>query len=143
MKTEIQTVWALRLPPDDDATDLHEFFLSWYRLTPATPSTPSTDDSAAPPSAPPPAQPAVWIKLGKVEHLEIVQTFYPEARLGPAASFNNGLIFTESWAAAQSLQKKIERHFAQRDAEDDGGDTEAETEAALHTILKEDSLEDA
>jgi len=120
---KIQTVWAVKVMPDDEAEDLHEFGLSWYRF--------SKDPAAIDPVLKIPAKPAVWIKFSKLEQLELTQSNFPEAKLGPAASFTEGILFAESWEKAQLLQKKVSRALRDEEEEDEMGE-----------ILKEDTMED-
>jgi hypothetical protein len=120
---KIQTVWAVKVVPDDEAEDLHEFGLSWYRFA----KDPADMDSVLKI----PARPAVWVKFSKLEHLELMQSDFPEAKLGPAGSFIEGILFADSWAAAQTLQKKVHAVL--------GGDAE---ENEMGKINKEETMED-
>lgn len=120
---KIETVWAVKVIPDDEAEDLHEFALSWYRFS----DNPADTD----PTLKVPAKPAVWIKFSKVEHLELTQSTFPEAKLGPASSFTEALLFTETMEKAKALQKKVKEVLRGEDEEDEMG-----------RILKEDAMED-
>jgi hypothetical protein len=120
---KIQTVWAVKVMPDDEAEELHEFSLSWYRF--------AKDPAEVDPVLKIPAQPAVWVKFSKLEHLERMQSDFPEARLGPAGSFTEGILFAESWEKAEALQKKV-------DAVLRGGGKEDE----MGKIIKEETMED-
>lgn len=120
---KIETVWAVKVEPDDENDDLHEFGLSWYRF--------SGDPAAIDPVLKVPARPAVWVKFSRLEHLELVQSNFPEAKLGPAASFTEAILFVGSREEAYALQKKVEA-LLRGDEEDD----------EMGRILKEDAMED-
>ncbi|MBI3805031.1 MAG: hypothetical protein HY282_14870 [Nitrospirae bacterium] len=120
---KIQTVWAVKVVPDDEDEALHEFALSWYRFT--------KDSAETDPVLKIPARPAVWVKFSKVDHIELMQSNFPEAKLGPASSFTEAILFTESWEKAQALQKKIYGVLRDEEEEDEMGQ-----------ILKEDTMED-
>ena len=120
---KIQTVWAVKVMPDDENEDLHEFALSWYRFS----KDPAEIDSALKV----PAKPAVWVKFSKLEQLELVQSNFPEAKLGPASSFAEAILFAESWEKAQALRKKVYAVLRDEEEADEMGQ-----------ILKEDTMED-
>jgi hypothetical protein len=124
MKARVEAVWAIKTPPDDEAEGLHEFSLYWYRF--------SQDPQEVDPAFRTPARPAVWVKFGRLEHLERIQSGYPEATLGPVSSYNEALIFTENWEEAQALQKKVAAFLEEEEEDDDG----------MGEILKEDTMED-
>ena len=119
---KVQAVWAVKVVPDDEAEGLHEFSLAWYRFT--------TDPGDIDPTLKVPARPAVWVKFSKVEQLELMQSSFPEAKLGPAGSFTEALHFADNWARAQELQKRVAA--ALKDEEEDD----------MGRILKEDTMED-
>ncbi len=118
---DVRFIWAEKVPPDDQAEGLHEFGLSWYRFA-EEPS--GLDPSLAP-------VPAVWVKFDAVEQLEIIQARFPEAKLGPASSFTEALIFAENRERAKTLQKNLIALLGSR-----------EDDAAMEEILREDTMED-
>ena len=120
---KIQTVWAVKVVPDDEAEDLHEFGLSWYRF--------AKEPTEIDPALKIPAKPAVWVKFSKLEQLELMQSSFPEAKLGPAGSFTEGILFAESWEKAQALQKKVNAVLRDEAEEDEMG-----------KIIKEETMED-
>lgn len=119
---KIQTVWAVKVVPDDEAEDLHEFGLSWYRF--------AKEPTEIDPVLKIPAKPAVWVKFSKLEQLELMQSDFPEAKLGPAGSFTEGILFAESWDKAQGLQKKVLSVLL------------GEGEDEMGKIIKEETMED-
>jgi hypothetical protein len=119
---KIEAVWAVKVVPDDEAEGLHEFSLSWYRFT--------KDPAEVDPTLKIPARPAVWVKFSKVEQLELMQSSFPEAKLGPAGSFTEALHFADNWARANELQKRITATLKEEEEEEMG------------KILKEDTMED-
>lgn len=119
---KVEAVWAVKVVPDDEAEGLHEFSLSWYRFT----KDPSDVDSVIKA----PARPAVWVKFSKMDHLEEMQLRFPDAKLGPASSFTEALLFADTWARAQELQKKVAAAL------------KGEEEDEMGRILKEDAMED-
>jgi len=118
----VETVWALRVPPDDEAEDLHEFALAWYRF--------STEPGGLDPTFKQSARPAVWVRFGNAEHLERFQAGFPEAKLGPSSRFTEALILLESWKDATALQPKVLRLLGE------------EREEGLERIIRQDALED-
>jgi hypothetical protein len=118
----VQAVWVVKVVPDDEAEELHEFSLSWYRFT--------NDPAEIDPTLKIPARPAVWVKFSKVEHLELMQSDFPDAKLGPASSFTEALLFADDWDRAQALQKKVTAVLKGEDGDEMG------------RILKEDAMED-
>lgn len=127
---DIQTVWAEKCaPPDDDgdshesgASALHEFGLSWYRFSQAMPATVGRYPAVA----------AVWIRFRAVSELETIQTYFHEAKLGPAGSFTEALVFADSWKGAEALHRRIVALVEREREADDLGE-----------IIKEETLEDA
>lgn len=120
---KIQTVWAVKVVPDDEAEGLHEFGLSWYRF--------ANNSTETDPVLKIPAKPAVWVKFSKLEHLELMQSDFPEAKLGPAGSFTEGILFAESWEKAEALYKKVQTVLRGEEGEDEMG-----------KIIKEETMED-
>lgn len=124
MKARVESVWAMKTPPPDDEDEtLHEFSLHWYRF--------SQDPDEVDPDFRSPSRPAVWVKFGHFEHLQKMQSGFPEATLGPVSSYTEALIFTESWNEAEALQKKVAL-FLEGGAEED----------EMEEINKEDTMED-
>jgi hypothetical protein len=119
---KIQTVWAVKVMPDDEAEQLHEFGLSYYRF--------ATDSTETDPVLKIPARPAVWVKFSKVDQLELMQTSFPEAKLGPAGSFTEAILFAESWEKSEALQKKVQAALR------------GEGEDEMGKIIKEETMED-
>ena len=119
---EVQAVWAVKVVPDDEAEALHEFSLSWYRFT--------KDPAEVDPTLKVPARPAVWVKFSKVAQLELMQSSFPDAKLGPAGSFTEALHFADNWARVRELQKRIIVTLKEDEGEEIG------------KILKEDTMED-
>ncbi|HET6371386.1 MAG TPA: hypothetical protein VFG95_09320 [Nitrospiria bacterium] len=123
MNAKIEAVWALRVAPDDEAEDLHEFGLAWYRFT--------NDPTLVDPVIKSPARPAVWVRFGRVEHLERMQRSYPDAKLGPSSRFTEGLIFAENWDRARALVSEVASRLKGADEDDSMGQA-----------IREDTLED-
>ena len=129
---EIQTVWAEKCPPPDDECDgdgdksgtpaLHEFGLSWYRFSQTAPATVGRYPAVA----------AVWIRFRALSELETIQTYFHEAKLGPAASFTEALIFADSWKGAEALHRRIVALIERERTADDLGEA-----------IKEETMEDA
>ncbi|NKE71125.1 hypothetical protein [Candidatus Manganitrophus noduliformans] len=119
---KIQTIWAVKVVPDDEAEDLHEFGLSWYRF--------AKEPIETDPVLKIPAKPAVWVKFSKLEQLELMQSDFPEAKLGPAGSFTEGILFAESWDKAEALRKKVHAVLL------------GEGEDEMGKIIKEETMED-
>ena len=120
---KVQAVWAVKVPPDEEAEDLHEFFLYWYRF--------AENRSDIEPSLRPSAKPAIWIRFGRASHLERIRDGFPEAKLGPGASFNEALIFAEEWAGALTLKEKVSNLLGEEEGNDEMSD-----------VIKEDTMED-
>lgn len=130
MKANIEAVLAIRVPPPDDEEaeeGLHEFALLWYRFV--DPVSADMDRISNPL-----ARAAVWIRFGAVEQLERIQTYYPEAPLGPVSSFTEALLFAESWDRAQTVKETVIT-LLQKDENDD-------EENEMMEFLKKDTLED-
>ncbi len=119
---KVLAVWAVQAFPDEACVDLHEFALRWYRFT--------ADPTLIDPVLRRPARPGVWIRFNQVEELEQVQARYPEAALGPAASFTEALIFTKEWEQAQTLQATIFGLSVHSDAEE------------MARVIREETMED-
>ncbi|MFY9270689.1 MAG: hypothetical protein WAO55_13185 [Candidatus Manganitrophaceae bacterium] len=119
---KIQTVWAVKVVPDDENDHLHEFALSWYRFT--------SDSTETDPVIKLPAQPAVWVKFSKVDQLEKMQSSFPEAKLGPASSFTEAILFAESGKAAGALRERVETLLRDEEGPD-----------LLGEILKEEMID--
>ena len=119
----IKLVGAVKVAPQDDDT-IHELGLTWYRFE-------EFPEISAIPAHGPVVRPAVWIKFSEVEQLERIQGAYPEARLGPAGSFNEALIFAESREKGEELEKKVMRLLQ--------GDKEVDD---MEAMLREDTMED-
>lgn len=120
---KIQTVWAVKVVPDDEAEGLHEFGLSWYRF--------AKEPTETDPVLKIPAKPAVWVKFSKLEQLERMQSDFPEAKLGPAGSFTEGILFAESGEKAETLLKRVRAVLGGEEEEDEMG-----------KIIKEETMED-
>ena len=112
---QVTLVWSIREQPDDEDTDLHEFGLFYFRLV----------ESITPPEDS--AIPAVWVRFTEVSQIETLQFHCPDARLGPAHSFTEGLVLTQTVEEAQALCKKLERIFL---------------DAEMKELLDEDVMED-
>jgi hypothetical protein len=123
MKPKVKAVWALRVAPDDEAEDLHEFGLAWFRFTEG----PASVD----PVIKAPARPAVWVRFGGVEHLDKMQRIYPEAKLGPSSRYTEGLIFADDWERALTLENEVASRLK-------GG----EEDDPMDQAIREDTLED-
>jgi hypothetical protein len=123
MKPKIEAVWALRVAPDDEAKDLHEFGLAWYRFT--------DDPDSVDPIIKAPPRPAVWVRFGQVEHLDRMQRSYPEAKLGPSSRYTEGLIFAENWEGARALESEVASRLKGGDEDD-----------SMDQAIREDTLED-
>jgi len=118
---QVKAVWASRVPPDEEVEDLYEFSLYWYRFFEELGSRPSN------------CRPAVWIEFSRIEHLKRIQINYPEATLGPSSSYTQGLIFTETFQDAQTVQEKV-LSLLQNE--------ETFEENELYNIIQSDSMED-
>jgi hypothetical protein len=112
-----KTVWAIRVPPDDEDDTLHEFFLLYYRFS----------DSAeeSDPHVGLPAEPAVFIRFQNIDQLKRFQAQFTEAKLGPSSAFTEGILFTKSWEEAILLQKKVCSVLLE-DSDDEIADAHAE-----------------
>ena len=124
---EIRTVWAEKsAPPDGDDESavpaLHEFGLSWYRFSQIAPATVGRYPAVA----------AVWIRFRALSELETIQTYFPEAKLGPAASFTEALIFADDWKGGEALHCRLVALVERQQAA-----------AEMDKIIKEETLEDA
>lgn len=119
---KVEAVWAVKVVPDDEAEGLHEFALAWYRFT--------EDPAEVDPILKIPAKPAVWVKFSKADHIELMQSSFPDAKLGPSSSFTEALLFADNWARAKELQKRVTVALKEEEGEEMG------------QILKEDTLED-
>ncbi len=120
----IKLIWALKIAPQDDAVEnSHEFGLSWYRF--------EDDIGAFEKSLQQSVHPAVWIRFSQIEQLERIQGAYPEAKLGPASSFTEALLFAENWEQGKALEKKATLLLEMEKEVDE-----------MEAILREDTLED-
>jgi hypothetical protein len=124
MSLNVEAVWAIRVVPDDEAEELHEFGLAWYRFT--------HDPSQLDPVLKIPAKPAVWVRFGQVGHLELIQADFPEAKLGPSSRYTEAILFAESWDKAKNLKEKVL----------DLLEGEEEEEEGMGKIIREDTMED-
>jgi hypothetical protein len=113
----VKAVWAIQAPPDDEDDTLHEFALRYYRF--------SASAEEGNPLLRIPAKPAVFIQFRKLEQLKIIQHQFPEAKLGPASAFTEGILFTKSWEEATRLQEKV-RSTLLEEADDEMAETHAE-----------------
>ncbi|MFI5303750.1 MAG: hypothetical protein ACHQYP_03035 [Nitrospiria bacterium] len=119
----VKLVWALKIAPQDDLEGVHELGLGWYRFEDEKGHSDQSLHQAA--------RPAVWVKFNHSEQLERIQNAFPEAKLGPAASFTEALIFAESWDTGKTLEKKVHLLL---EGEKEGDDMEA--------FFREDTMED-
>lgn len=122
----IKQIWAVKVRPDEEAEDLHEMGLSWYRF--------SDQPLLSDPELQKIARPGVYIQFNRIEELERVLASYPEAKLGPASAFTEALLFVENWEKGVETCRKV-RHLLQ---EGERGDTHDE----MDRLLREDTMED-
>jgi hypothetical protein len=114
---QVEVVYAVQSPPDDEDPALHEFGLLYFGLTEVE----SGMDCAAG------EKPAVWIRFSDVSQIETLQFHCPDAKLGPSHSFKEALVIAESVEDAKKLCKKIEHLFV---------------DAQMKEMFGEDTLED-
>jgi hypothetical protein len=120
----IKLIWAFKIAPqDDEAKNSHEFGLSWYRF--------EDEIGYFEKSLQQSVRPAVWIKFSQIKQLERIQGAYPEAKLGPADSFTEALLFAENWEQGKALEKKVTLLLEMEKEVDE-----------MEAILREDSMED-
>ena len=119
----IKLIWSIKIPPQDDLNGLHELGLSWYRFEEKIENFEKKLQNAA--------LPAVWIKFNRIEQMERLQSVYPEAKLGPATSFNEALIFADSLEHGEEIRKKVTSLFEMGKEVDE-----------MEAVFREDSMED-
>ncbi len=119
----IKRVLAVKVPPQEDGEGIHELGLTWYRFEDKIENSDMPFKESA--------RPAVWIKFSQVEQLERIQGAYPEAKLGPASSFTEALIFAENWEKGDELQKKVTLLLQNTGEVDE-----------MEAMLREDTMED-